>query len=55
MEEKHLNELINYINNNLEESDRLWDSKESNAYIIGYLQGTLKSLVDKIEIIKKIK
>lgn len=55
MEERHLDELISYINTNLAESDRLWDNKESSAYIIGYLQGTLKSLVDKIEIIKTIK
>ena len=54
MEEKHLDELIGYINTNLAESDRLWDNKESSAYIIGYLQGTLKSLVDKIEIIKNV-
>ena len=30
----------------LAESDRLWDSKEqSPAYIVGYLQGTLKTAI----------
>ena len=34
----------------LAESDRLWDSKEQNpAYIVGYLQGSLKGAIGYIE------
>ncbi len=34
----------------LAESDRLWDSKEqSPAYIVGYLQGTLKTAILYLE------
>ena len=43
-------EVINYIvkdlKRNLIESQRLWDEKEqSHAYIIGYLEGTIKGTI----------
>ena len=32
----------------LEETNKMWDNKESHAIIVGYLMGTLKAIRDNV-------
>lgn len=41
--------IINYLKKNLDESEKMWDGGISKAQIVGYLQGTLKSLIYTLE------
>ena len=42
--------LVKTINKNLEEAERLFKTKEqSDAYIVGWLQGTLKAIRFELE------
>ena len=41
--------IINYLQKNLDESEKMWDEGVSRAQIVGYLQGTLKSLINTLE------
>ena len=50
MDKKMEKFIINYLKKNLDESEKMWDEKEPHAKIIGYLQGTIKSLIQSLEL-----
>ena len=49
MSKKNNKFIINYLQNNLDESEKMWVEKLPHAQIIGYLQGTIKSLINSLE------
>jgi hypothetical protein len=50
MTNKQKSRLVEMINKNLEEANRLFKTKErSDAYIIGWLEGTLKTIRFELE------
>jgi len=49
MDKKMEKFIINYLQKNLDESEKMWDEKISRAQIVGYLQGTIKSLINTLE------
>jgi hypothetical protein len=50
MTNEERNQLIKYIETNLSTSQKMWENEESNAKIIGMLEGTLKSILIHLEI-----
>lgn len=47
---KELEALLKMFEAALEESSKLWNEKEvSHAYIIGYLEGTIKSAINELK------
>jgi len=41
--------IINILSNALQYSEKVWESKEqSHAYIVGYLQGTIKGVLKEL-------
>lgn len=47
---KNTENLIKLLNESLTKADKLWDDKEvSHAYIVGYLQGTIKIAIMELE------
>ena len=50
MDKKMEKFIIKYLQKNLDESEKMWEEKESNAKIIGFLQGTIKSLIQSLEL-----
>ncbi len=49
MDKKMEKFIINYLQKNLDESVQMWDDKKPHAQIVGYLQGTIKSLINSLE------
>jgi hypothetical protein len=49
MNKKEKQFIINYLQKNLDESVQMWDDKKPHAQIVGYLQGTLKSLIHSLK------
>ena len=50
MTDKQKSRLVEVINLNIEEANRLFKTKEqSDAYIIGFLQGVLRVVRDELE------
>ena len=50
MSKKEKQILIDSLNIALSQSDRLWKEREkSHAYIVGYLQGAIKSAITDIK------
>ena len=50
MTDKQKSRLVEVINSNIEESNRLFKTKEqSDAYIVGFLQGVLKAVRFELE------
>lgn len=49
MDKKMEKFIINYLQKNLDESEKMWDEKEPHAKIIGYLQGSIKSIINSLE------
>jgi len=41
--------IINYLQKNLDESEKMWNEELPRAQIVGFLQGTLKSLIYTLE------
>jgi len=50
MTNKETKQLTEYIKTNLSTSQKMWENEESNAKIIGMLEGTLKSILIHLEI-----
>jgi len=54
MNEKRIELLIKLLNQELIESDKMFNSDKSQAYIIGWLQGTIKTTINELnEVIKE--
>tara|TARA_Y100000389_G_scaffold3359_1_gene3272 strand:+ start:847 stop:999 length:153 start_codon:yes stop_codon:yes gene_type:complete len=49
MDKKMEKYLINYLQKNLDESEKMWDEKTPRAQIVGFLQGTIKSLIHSLK------
>ena len=49
MDKKMEKFIINYLQKNLAESEKMWDDKTPRAQIVGFLQGTIKSLIHSLE------
>ncbi len=49
MDKKMEKFIINYLQKNLDESEKMWEDNTSRAQIVGYLQGTIKSLINTLE------
>ena len=49
MNKKEKQFIINYLQKNLDESEKMWNDEFPRAQIIGFLQGTLKSLIHSLE------
>ena len=41
--------IINYLQKNLDESEKMWNEELPRAQIVGYLQGTIKALINSLE------
>jgi hypothetical protein len=41
--------IINYLQKKLDESEKMWDEKVSRPQIIGFLQGSIGSLIQSLE------
>jgi len=48
MDKKEIQELIDYIDQSLAESDKKWWGKEKHHLIIGFLQGRMEVVKDKL-------
>jgi hypothetical protein len=45
MKKEEIQQMINFLNENLNESEKMFNAREeSHAYIVGYLQGTIKAV-----------
>jgi hypothetical protein len=54
MNEKRIELLIKLLNQELIESDKMFNNDKSQAYIIGWLQGTIKTTINELnEVIKE--
>ncbi len=42
MDKKMEKFIINYLQKNLDESEKMWDEEAPRAQIVGYLQGCIK-------------
>ena len=49
MNKKEKQFIINYLQKNLDESEKMWDEGKPHAQIVGYLQGTIKTLINSLE------
>ena len=49
MDKKMEKFIINYLQKNLDESEKMWNEELPRAQIIGFLQGTIKSLINSLE------
>jgi hypothetical protein len=50
MSKKEAQNLIDTLNIALQHSDRIWqEGEKSHAYIVGYLQGCIKSAISDIQ------
>ena len=49
MNQKEKQFIINYLQKNLDESEKMWNKELPRAQIIGFLQGTLKSLIHSLK------
>jgi len=45
MNKKEEQFVIDYLQKNLDESEKMWNEKTPHPQIIGYLQGTIKSIL----------
>jgi hypothetical protein len=42
-------QLVEMLQNRLNEVEQMWEENKSHAYIIGYLQGTIKTVIIELE------
>ena len=49
MNKKEKQFIINYLQKNLDESEKMWNEELPRAQIVGFLQGTLKSLIHSLK------
>jgi hypothetical protein len=49
MDKKMEKFIIKYLQRDLDESEKMWVEGKSHAQIVGYLQGTIKSLINSLE------
>lgn len=49
MNKKEKQFIINYLQKNLDESEKMWKEELPRAQIVGFLQGTLKSLIHSLK------
>lgn len=51
MSKKEVQNLIDRLNIALSQSDRMWaEGEKSHAYLVGYLQGCIKSAIIELDI-----
>jgi|TARA_B110000908_G_C9884239_1_gene283931 hypothetical protein len=41
--------IIKYLQTDLDESEKMWNEGNPPAQIVGYLQGTIKALINSLE------
>jgi hypothetical protein len=50
MSKKEIQQMIDFLNKNLNESEKMFNTgEESYAYIIGYLQGSIKLTISDLK------
>jgi hypothetical protein len=50
MSKKEIQQMIDFLNKNLNESEKMFNTgEESYAYIIGYLQGSIKLAISDLK------
>ena len=50
MEKEEIQQMIDFLNKNLNESEKMFSvGEESHAYIIGYLQGSIKLAISDLK------
>jgi hypothetical protein len=49
MKDYEIQIVIDALKTNLASSDKQWDDKVSHAEIVGYLQGTIKGVINALE------
>lgn len=49
MKQYEIKVLIEALQNQINESEQMWDDKLPHAQIIGYLQGTIKGVISHLE------
>lgn len=49
MKQYEIEAVIEALQNQLDESEKMWNDKVSHAQIIGYLQGTVKGIINHLE------
>lgn len=50
MKKEEIKTIITYLQKQLDESEKMFrEGEESHAYILGYLQGTIKMTIDDLE------
>jgi len=49
MRDYEIKALVELLQTQLAESDKMWDDKVSHAQIVGYLQGTVKGVINHLE------
>jgi hypothetical protein len=50
----NLNDIKDILESNLTKANEMWDNKEQCAKVVGYLEGTLYSVLSKIEYLTKV-
>jgi len=50
MRKKEKQELVQSLQAQLDKSDQMWEEGHSPAYIVGWLQGTIKATIEHIKI-----
>ena len=41
--------IIKYLQRDLDKSEEMWDEGKPHAQIVGYLQGTIKTIINSLE------
>ena len=50
MSKKEIQQMIDFLNKNLNEAEKMFNAREeSHAYIIGYLQGSIKLAISDLK------
>ena len=50
MKKEEIQQMIDFLNENLNESETMFNAREeSHAYIIGYLQGSIKLVIGDLK------
>ncbi len=50
MKKYEIETLINALQKQLNTTEEMWNNKESHAQIVGYLQGTIKGVINHLKI-----
>ena len=49
MTKKEEQAIADYLKRHLAESEKMWEERQPEARIVGYLQATLESLIDHLQ------